>query len=194
MKPALQDEQTLIAALKRRDPAALSALFEAYADKIYRLAAGMLRDEQQADGVVQNTFLALIKHIDRFEGRSDIGTWLYRVGYNECLMRLRRVRPEVELDEDTEPDRMPASFTDWSIMPDALLDSAEAAGEMERAVASLKPELRAVFLLRDVDELSTAETARILSISESLVKVRLHRARLALREKLAAYFDERAQA
>lgn len=194
MKPALQDEQTLIAALKRRDPAALSALFEAYADKIYRLAAGMLRDEQQADGVVQNTFLALIKHIDRFEGRSDIGTWLYRVGYNECLMRLRRVRPEVELDEDTEPDRMPASFTDWSTMPDALLDSAEAAGEMERAVASLKPELRAVFLLRDVDELSTAETARILSISESLVKVRLHRARLALREKLAAYFDERAQA
>ncbi|MBC6936441.1 MAG: RNA polymerase subunit sigma-24 [Chloroflexi bacterium] len=194
MKPALQDEQTLIAALKRRDPAALSALFEAHADKIYRLAAGMLRDEQQADGVVQNTFLALIKHIDHFEGRSDIGTWLYRVGYNECLMRLRRVRPEVELDEDAEPDRMPASFTDWSTMPDALLDSAEAAGEMERAIASLKPELRAVFLLRDVDELSTAETARILSISESLVKVRLHRARLALREKLAAYFDERAQA
>lgn len=193
MNPALQDEQALVTALKRRDPAALSALFEAYADKIYRLAAGMLRDEQQADGVVQDTFLALIEHIDRFEGRSNIGTWLYRVGYNECLMRLRRARPEVELDEEDEPDRMPASFTDWSTMPDALLDSAEAAAEMERAITSLKPELRAVFLLRDVEELSTAETARILNIGEPLVKVRLHRARLALREKLAAYFDERAQ-
>lgn len=184
------DEQVLITALKQRDPAALSALFEQYADKLYRLAAGMLRDEVQADGVVQNTFLALIEKVDTFEGRANIGTWLYRVAYNECLMRLRR-KPDADLADD-DPDIMPGHFTDWTTMPDALIGSAEAAAEMERAITSLKPELRAVFTLRDVEELSTAETARALGITEALVKVRLHRARLALREQLAAYFDERA--
>lgn len=185
------NEQALITALKHRDPAALSALFETYADKIYRLAAGMLRDDVQADGVVQNTFLTLIEKVDTFEGRANIGTWLYRVAYNECLMRLRR-KPDADLDEADEADVMPGHFTDWTTLPEALISSAEAAAEMERAIARLKPELRAVFTLRDVEELSTAETARALGISEALVKVRLHRARLALREQLAAYFDDRA--
>lgn len=193
MSPPANDEQALIAALKRRDPAALSTLFERYADKIYRLAAGLLRDDVQADGVVQNTFLALIEKIDTFEGRANVGTWLYRVGYNECMMRLRR-KPDADLNDGDDADMMPGNFTDWSTVPDTLISSAEAAAEMERAVASLKPDLRVVFTLRDIEELSTAETAHILGISEALVKVRLHRARLALREKLATYFDEFARA
>lgn len=183
-------ETELVEALKRRDQAALAALFEQYADKIYRLGVSILHDEQQADGVVQNTFLALIEHANTFEGRSNIGTWLYRVGYNECMMRLRKVRPDFELDAAEDPEMMPVNFTDWSSVPDHVHDSLEAATEMERAIASLKPDLRTVFTLRDIEELSTAETAHILNISEGAVKVRLHRARLVLREKLAGYFED----
>lgn len=186
-------EENLIAALKRREPAALAAVFEQYADRIYRLAVSLLHDEQQADGVVQDTFLALIESIHQFEGRSSLGTWLYRVGYNECRMRQRSIRPDIELDAVEDPDAMPQHFADWSTVPDHILESSEARTEMERAIQSLKPEMRTVFVLRDVEGLSTEETAHIMNISEGAVKVRLHRARLALREKLAAYFTEFAR-
>jgi RNA polymerase sigma-70 factor (ECF subfamily) len=152
----------------------------------------VLHDEQQADGVVQNTFLSLIHHIDDFEGRSGIGTWLYRVAYNECMMRTRQAKPQVELDDSDE--MMPGSFIDWSSVPEDVVSSHEAAEQMERAIAHLKPDLRIVFTLRDVEELSTAETAEILGLTESAVKVRLHRARLALREQLATYFEKRVRA
>jgi len=185
------DDSHLIEALKRRDSTALATLFEQYADKVYRLAVNLLHDEQQADGVVQNTFLALITHADGFEGRSSIGTWLYRVGYNECMMRVRSARPQVELDALDEPDAMPTQIVDWSGVPESVIDSEEASAQMERAIKALKPDLRSVFILRDVEELSTAEVAQILNLTEANVKVRLHRARLALRESLSGYFAER---
>jgi RNA polymerase sigma-70 factor (ECF subfamily) len=184
-------EETLVSALKQRDPEALAALFECYADKIYRLAVGLVHDEQQADGIVQDTFLALIKHVDRFEGRSQISTWLYRVAYNESMMCLRRVHPEVNID-DMDDGVMPDCMIDWHTIPERVMSSAEAAHEMACAIASLSPGLRAVFTLRDIDECSTCQTAEILGISEAAVKVRLHRARLALRERLSVYFAERA--
>jgi RNA polymerase sigma-70 factor (ECF subfamily) len=190
----VQDEPTLIAALRRRDPNALTAVFERYSNKIYRLAASVLHDEVQADGVVQDTFLALIENIDTFKGDAGIGTWLYRVAYNECLMRVRKAKPIVELDENAEDgDTMPTHFIDWQTVPDQILGSSEAMHQMEQAITQLKPDLRTVFVLRDIEELSTAETAETLGITENLVKVRLHRARLALREKLASYFEERVR-
>ena len=180
----------MIAALKRRDPDALSQVFNDHADKIYRLAVSQLHDEQSADGVVQDTFMKLIEHIDSFEGRARIGTWLYRVAYNECMMRLRRQRPEVDLDSVDEGAVMPENLTDWRELPDQMVSSSEAMDEMQRAIASLSPALRAVFILRDVESMSIQETATILEISTSSVKVRLHRARLLLREKLALYFSD----
>jgi len=180
----------LVDALRQRDPDALTTVFNTHADKIYRLAVSILHDEVQADGVVQNTFLALIKHIDRFEGRADIGTWLYRVAYNECMGRIRKQRPQVDLDTLFDDELMPTSFVDWNTLPDAILGSSEAMNEMQTAIKKLSPSLQAVFMLRDVEDLSTAQTAHILDISESAVKVRLHRARLALREHLAHYFEE----
>lgn len=188
------DEQDLITGLKQRDPDALAALFQQNADKLYRLAVSLLHDDQQADGVVQDTFMRLITHINSFEGRSNVSTWLYRVAYNECLLRLRRARPAVELDSmDEEGEMMPTALISWDEVPDEIASSREAQAVMERAINNLKPELRAVFTLRDVEELTTRETADSLGISETLVKVRLHRARLALREQLAAYFEERAE-
>lgn len=186
----MADETQLIEALQRRDQAALSTVFEQYANKIYRLAAGILQDEQQADGVVQDTFLKLIEHIDSFEGRSSIGTWLYRVAYNEANGRLRKSKPQVNMDELVDADLMPACLVDWETLPEQVMSSSEALDLMQQAIEDLSPSLRAVFQLRDIDELSTQETADILGIKPAAVKVRLHRARLALRERLAHYFEE----
>ncbi len=190
---AMPCDKDLLAALKRREPEALEKVFERFSDRIYRLAISLLHDEQQADGVVQNTFLALIENIDRFEGRSHIGTWLYRVAYNECMGRLRRIRPDMSLDNLDDDAPMPNVFFDWQELPEEVLHSAEVREQIEQAVEALSPALRAVFMLRDVEELSTKETAEALGISEAAVKVRLHRARLALRERLAGYFEEYAR-
>jgi RNA polymerase sigma-70 factor (ECF subfamily) len=184
------NQQDLIESLKQREPEALTWVFNTYSDKIYKLAAGMLRDDQQADGVVQDTFIKLIEKIDTFEGRARINTWLYRVAYNECLGRLRRIRPDVTLDALLDNDFMPANMVDWQTIPDAVLYSQEAQSQVQNAIGELSPVLQAVFTLRDVEGLSTAETAAVLDISESAVKVRLHRARLVLREKLANYFED----
>jgi RNA polymerase sigma-70 factor (ECF subfamily) len=188
----VNDEAALIVGLRQRDPTALSAIFEQNADRIYRLATRLLHDEQQADGVVQNTFLALITHAETFEGRSSIATWLYRVAHNDCIERMRKSQRIAEMVVDEEPDDgfMPSCFVDWSDVPETRINSSEAAAQMEQAINSLKPELRVVFLMRDIEELSTDETAQVLGISAGAVKVRLHRARLALREKLASYFSE----
>lgn len=187
----MTDDTRLVEALKQRDPAALSELFETYADKLYRLAVNLLHDEQSADGVVQDTFIKLIEKVDGFEGRASLGTWLYRVAYNECMMRLRKQRPQVDLDAIDSEGFMPVNVSAWDDLPDAAALGNEALAEMRRAVEQLSPTLRAVFTLRDIEELSTKETANILRISESNVKVRLHRARLQLREHLANYFDDR---
>ncbi|GAB4522842.1 MAG: RNA polymerase sigma factor [Anaerolineae bacterium] len=189
----MMDETDVLAALRRREPEALAMVFEQHSNQIYRLAMSLLHDDQQADGVVQNTFLALIEHIDRFEGRARLGTWLYRVAYHECIGRLRKAKPHVNVDDMEEGDFMPACLVDWESLPEQTIASQEAMTAMESAINNLPPTLRAVFTLRDVEELSTRETADILGISEAAVKVRLHRARLALRERLSTYFEEYTQ-
>ncbi|MCB9437228.1 MAG: sigma-70 family RNA polymerase sigma factor [Anaerolineales bacterium] len=184
------NERALLEALRARDPNALTILFERHADSIYRLALRLLNDEAMADGVVQDTFIAVIEHIDGFEGRATISTWLYRVAYNNAMGRLRKARPHLDLDEATAGYCIPEAFIDWETIPERTLSSTEVKAELDRAINALNPNLRAVFLLRDVEELSTEATAHVLGISEGAVKVRLHRARLALREQLAGYFME----
>ncbi len=187
-----------IEALRAGDPAALSALFETYADRIYRLALGILRDPAAAEDIVQETFLSAIRHLDRFEGRSSLGTWLYRVAYNACIDRLRRRTdeplPPDEPDEDPETGAvlsLPKSIIDWAGTPERWQADREVMAEIDRAIAGLPQSLRVVFLLRDVEGLSTGETAEALGLSEGATKVRLHRARLAMRERLSVYFGER---
>lgn len=186
----MNEQEVLIERLRLRDPEALAIVFEMQSDKVYRLAVSILQDEQQADGVVQDTFLKLIQAIDTFEGRSNLDTWLYRVAYNECMGRMRRAKPSVPLDDFLDDDFMPENLASWDHVPDANLHNEEATREMQAAINSLPAILKAVFMLRDVEGLSTRETASILGISEAAAKVRLHRARLQLREKLANYFQE----
>ncbi len=179
-----------LAALREGDEAALSALFERYADRIYRLAEGLLHDAAEAEDVVQESFVKALTNMGRFEGRSGIGTWLYRVAYNTAMDRLRkRGRATLASDDDDLP--LPHSLADWSSTPEERLLDREARASLDAATDALSAPLRAVFILRDVEGLSTAEAADALGITESAAKVRLHRARLQLRERLSEYFSER---
>ena len=190
-------EADLLAALRRREPEAFTTLFEAYSDRLFRLAVGLLNDEDEAESVVQDAFLRLFESLDRFEGRSKLGTWLYRVTYNASIDQLRKRRPVQPLahlpEAEDDAPLMPVILTDWTHAPEPVFASAEAQAELERAIADLPERLRSVFILRELEGLSTAEAAEVLGINEGAVKVRLHRARLALRERLSAYFAERIQ-
>jgi len=176
-----------------RPQAALEDLFERYADKIYRLAIGLLGDADAAEDIVQETFLAALDHRLSFVGRSSLGTWLYRIAYNAAISSLRRRREEPLSEESDESDDgdalpMPKSLGDWALTPENLLVDAQTRARLDDAAQRLPQKLRAVFLLRDVEELSTEATAEVLGLTGSAVKVRLHRARLLLREALAPAF------
>ncbi len=190
------DEERLIAQAKTGDSAALAQLVEEHKDTVYGVALRMCGNPHDAEETLQETFLSAIQALPRFEGRSKLSTWLYRIASNECLMRRRRAaRTPLEMSVDTEDDpaeALPKYFIDWTYQPDDLLLDAELQEVMEEAIQALSPALRIVFVWRDLEGLSTAETAEVLSISESAVKVRLHRARLQLREALSAYFADRS--
>jgi len=188
----MTEEPQLLIKLRERSPAAFQQLFSAYSDKIYRLAVSILENEDDAEDIVQEVFTRFFENLDRFEGRSKIGTWLYRVAYNASIDRLRkyRSRPVVELDisfEDEIP--LPDEISDWSESAGTVFDQQEIRQKLEDAIQSLPETLRVVFLLRDVEELSTLDTANILEITPGAVKVRLHRARLLLRDTLSGIFE-----
>jgi len=183
-------------ALRAGDKAEFARLVEAYSTPVYRLALKMLANPQEAEDVLQITFLKVFQHIKGFEGRSSLSTWLYRIAANEALMLLRRRRPELSLDEERsgpEEDDVPypRQFADWSQLPERELLSGEVKKKLDIAIQNLPEKLRAVFLLRDVEGLSIKETSEALNLTETAVKTRLLRARLHLREQLSAYFAER---
>jgi RNA polymerase sigma-70 factor (ECF subfamily) len=188
------DDTELLARLKAGDQSAYAKLVEDNASAIYRLALRMMGNEADAEDVLQETFLSAFKSIDRFEGRSSLSTWLYRIASNAALMRLRRNEPEqVSVDEPVERDdgeMMPRQFFDFCCLPEEDLLREEAREQMKQAIDDLPPTLRSVFVLRDIEGLSTAETAEALDLSESAVKSRLMRARLKLRDELSRYFSQ----
>jgi len=186
-------EETLLAALRIRDNDAFQYLFDTYSDKIYRVAIGLLENEAEAEGVVQDSFLKLFQKLDQFEGRSKISTWLYRVAYNLSIDRLRRRRPTVSMDieDDEETLPVPVCMADWSQWPERILSQSEVKAELDKAIAALPKKYRIIFMLREIEELSTKEAAKIADISESAAKVRLHRARLFLREHLSESLMQR---
>jgi RNA polymerase sigma-70 factor, ECF subfamily len=192
------NKQTVeLTALQRGDRGAFALMVDANSDQIYRLALKMLGDEQDAEDVLQETFIKAFKNIQRFEGRSKLSTWLYRIAVNESLMILRKRKGiTVDIDQDFETDDgelMPRQITDWCCLPEKELMSAETRQAIDQAIKTLSDTNRAAFLLRDVEGLSTHEAAEVLNISESALKVRLMRARMALRESLTGYFADKIQ-
>lgn len=181
-------------ALRAGDRQEFARLVDVYSPLIYRLALKMVGDEQDAEDVLQNTFLQAFRHLNEFEGRSHLSTWLYRIAANEALMLLRKRRPETSLTDslpEEEPLEEPAEFTDWCCLPEEELLSAEGRARLDESIRLLPETLRVVFLLRDIEGLSIQETSQALGLSENAVKTRLLRARLKLRDLLSAYYSER---
>jgi RNA polymerase sigma-70 factor (ECF subfamily) len=189
------DERELLARIKAGDAEACSVCIESHSPALYRLAVRLLGDEAEAEDVVQETFINAFKAIPHFDGRSSLGTWLYRIAYNNALMRLRARRDAISLDGANGADRTdrirPIQFVAADGSPDAIIVEHESAQMLGDAINELPQSLREVFVLREMEDFSTAEAADKLGISEGAVKVRLHRARAALREQLGGYFDER---
>jgi RNA polymerase sigma-70 factor, ECF subfamily len=191
----MNGQDAFLEKLRVGDSVAFAQLVEANQRNVYNLALRMLNDPQEAEDVLQETFLSAYKALPGFEGRSSLSTWLYRIASNASLMRLRKKRPETtSIDEPLELEEgesLPRQFVDWSSVPEDELLNEESRRMMDEAVAKLPEGLRIVFVLRDIEGLSTQEAGEVLELSEAAVKTRLHRARLALREKLSAYFAER---
>ncbi len=192
----IESERALLARIQAGDKAACAECIEQHSAAMYRLALRLMRNEADAEDVVQETFASAFKSIDSFEGHARLSTWLYRIAHNVALMRLRRAQPVlVPVDEpihDADGNETPRELFDWCCLPEQDFDTAEARGELERAIAALPDTLRAVFVLRELEGLSTEEAAEALGLSPDNVKTRLHRARLRLRERLSGSFAELA--
>ncbi len=187
----------LVERLKRGDEEAFVGLLRRYQGKVYRLAMNMTRNPQDAEEVTQDVFLTVYRKIGDFDGRAAFSTWLYRVASNAALMKLRgrRSEPHHSIEEEGPafgPDGHHARpIADWSELPDDQLLSAERRRALEQAIEALPPDYKAVVVLRDIEGLSNQEVAEIVGATVLAVKSRLHRARLALRERLAAHFETR---
>ena len=191
----LSEELTLVQAAKGGDVAAFEELVRRYDRNVFRIAQHITQNREDAEDVVQDAFLKAYQNLEQFQGQSKFYTWLVRIAVNEALMRLRRRRPErmVSLDEDvkTEDDSVPREVADWAPNPEQLYNQSELKEILTRTIQGLPPSFRTVFVLRDVEGLSTEEAAEALDLSIPAVKSRLLRARLQLRERLSRYFQKR---
>jgi len=188
------EESISIAVLTSGDKEEFSKLVERYSDPIYRIGLRMTGDIQEAEEIVQTTFIKAMNSIQSFEGRSMISTWLYRIAMNEALMLLRERRSNIistEENEDENGEPKSLQIVDWCCLPEEELLGGESRKFLDQAIGELSQSLRAVFILRDIEGLSIKETAATLHLTETNVKTRLSRARFKLRELLSNYFGER---
>jgi RNA polymerase sigma-70 factor, ECF subfamily len=186
-----EDEPILVAAAKAGDISAFETLVGRYERKIFRLAQNITQNREDAEDTMQEAFLKAYQHLGDFQGNSRFYTWLVRIAVNQALMKLRKRRPnQVSLDEEIETgeESMPREVEDWGPSPEEKYEQSEMGTILSDTIAELDPSFRIVFQLRDIEELSTEETADVLGLSVPAVKSRLLRARLKLRQKLNKYF------
>lgn len=193
---AIPDEKLIGLFTDTNDENAFEEIVNRYENKIYGLAFRITRDHHSAEEILQEVFLTLVKKVDTFRGESKFSSWLYRVTMNASYMNLRadkKYESDMSL-EDYAPYDEKGSLSDkiisrdWTNRPDEALFNKEAIEKIEAAVGELSESYRVVFHLRDIEGLSSEETAEILGLSVPAVKSRLHRARLFLRDKLSDYF------
>jgi len=188
-----EDEHLLVAAAKAGDAAAFEELVNRYERKIFRLTMNITRNHEDAEDAMQDAFMKAYSHLDRFQEDSRFYTWLVRIAANEALMRLRKRRPnQFSLDEpiESEDDFIRQQIEDWGPNPEQRFAQTEMRDILRGVIEELPPDFRIVFLLRDVEGLSTQDTAEAVGISEAAVKSRLLRARLKLRQKLNTRFRQ----
>lgn len=191
------DENELLEQARAGDVEAFGRLVERYERKVFRLAKNIVQIEEDAEDVLQEAVLKAWEHLPGFQGQSKFYTWLVRIAVNEALMKLRKRKSDriVSLDEniETEEESIVREIAVWDDDPEKRYSQTELRKMLDEAVQSLRPIYRAVFLLRDVEELSTEETAEALGLSVPAVKSRLLRARLELRERLTRLFKRKQE-
>ncbi len=191
----IDDEAAIVAQARLGDAKAFSELLRRYEGKIFRLALHITQNREDAEDVLQEAFLKAYEHLDQFQGQSKFYTWIVRIAVNQALMKLRKRKTDrsVSLDEtiDTGEDTVAREIAAWDENPEQQYSREEINQILSSAIDGLAPIYRAVFVLRDVDELSTEETAEALDLSIPAVKSRLLRARLQLRDKLTRYFKRK---
>jgi len=189
---ALHPDLLLVEKVKAGDLSAFEQLMRQYDRQIFRIALHITQNREDAEDIVQDTFFKAFQKLHQFQGNSKFYTWLVRIAVNESLMRLRKRRSQktVSMDDEiqTEEGSIPRDFADWMPNPEQNYNQAELADILRKTIKGLPPGFRTVFALRDIDGLSTEETAQALGLSVPAVKSRLLRARLQLRERLSRYF------
>jgi RNA polymerase sigma-70 factor (ECF subfamily) len=192
-KAVASDDLDLVHASKNGDVAAFEQLVKRYDRKLFRIAQHVTHSREDAEDAVQEAFLKTYQHLGEFREDSKFSTWLIRITLNQSLMKVRkqqRTIRDVSLEENclAGEDIVPMEVIDWAPDPEQLYRASELRDILIKALTELRPVLRAVFVLRDVEGFSTAETAEVLHLSQTAVKARLWRGRLQLRECLNRYF------
>lgn len=179
----------LLAHLRAGRSSAYAALMRRNNQRLYRLARGILRDDAEAEEVVQESYVRAFTHLDGFKGEASLATWLARIVLNEALGRLRRRRPTVDIDDITETLAAGEHGTAAAEpSPEQAMARLEVRRAIEKAVDELPAAFRSVFMLRAIEQMSTEETASCLGIPGETVKTRLHRANKQLRQALTTQF------
>jgi RNA polymerase sigma-70 factor (ECF subfamily) len=191
------DDLDLVHASKNGDVGAFEQLVKRYDRKLLRIAQHVTHNREDSQDAVQEAFLKAFQNLGQFRGDSLFSTWLIRITVNQSLMKLRKQRTirEVSLDEDVQAEEhmLPIEVIDWAPNPEQLYRTSELRNILIKTIEALRPILRTVFVLQDIEGLSTEETAEVLNLSQSAVKSRLWRARLQLRERLNTYFGKRTE-
>ncbi len=185
----------LVDRARHGDAAAFETLVRQYDRPIFRVAQHITQNREDAEDIVQDVFMKAYNKLEQFQGNSKFSTWLTRIAVNESLMRLRKRKTSrtVSMDQDvqTEEGSIPRDFADWTPDPEQQFNQAELGEILKKTIAGLSPGFRTVFTLRDIENLSTEETAQALGLSVPAVKSRLLRARLQLRERLSRYLKRK---
>lgn len=186
----------LVDASASGDMAAFEELVRRHDQKLLRIARQVTRNLEDAQDVVQETFLKAFEKLHQFQRNSKFSTWLIRIAINQALMKVRKMRYAQELPleyEGSDGESLPVDLADWSPDPELLYSRSELHEILHNALEKLSPSLRIVFVLRDVEGMSLPESAAVLHLHPSAVKARLYRARLQLREYLSKYFRQPIQ-
>ena len=192
-----QSDEQLVELAQNGDDVAFPELVKRYSRRIFRVARNITNHDEDSEDVLQETFMKAYKHLATFQGNSKFYTWLVRIAMNEALMKLRKRRTGklVSLDEElsTGEDTVMREIAVWEGNPEDTYSQEELRELLDKTISSLPEGFRTVFVLRDVEELSTEETAETLGLSIPAVKSRLLRARLQLREKLTRVFKRKGE-
>jgi len=195
--PSAADDFDLVLATKAGDSAAFEELVARYDRKLFRIAYHIVHNRDDAQDVVQEIFVKVFQNLGQFQAHSKFSTWLYRIAVNQSLMELRkRKKPsagaELSLDADEEGGQLPIDLSDWRPNPEEQYKGSELRELLTRILLELRPALRVVFIMRDIEGLSLQETAEALALTVAAVKTRCLRARLEIRERLNMHFKEPA--